>query len=234
MNGSFRDKVAVVTGASEGIGLEVARLLAAGGARVVLAARSRDKLQEAVREIPGSVAVRADLREPADRANLVKEALKRFGRIDIFVNNAGQGIYGPMEKIDLSEYRRVMELNLFAVVDLMQKVIPVMREQGAGRILNVSSMVSKNYYPNLGAYASTKYALNAVTLTARKELEKDGITVGVMHPKMTATRFGVNAVGGDPADSRADGKPVPGVDTAAQVAAKIVRQLDTGEAESNM
>jgi short-subunit dehydrogenase len=234
MNGFFKEKIAVVTGASEGIGLEVARLLAAGGARVVVAARSLDKLKEAAREIPGSVAVRADLREPADRDNLVKEALKRFGRIDIFVNNAGQGIYGPMEKIDLDEYRRVMELNVFAVVDLMQKVIPAMRRQGGGRILNISSMVSKNYYPNLGAYASTKYALNAVSLTARKELEKDGIIVGVMHPKMTATRFGVNAVGGTPADSRADGKPAPGVDTAAEVAVKVVRQLETGEAESNM
>jgi short-subunit dehydrogenase len=232
MNGFFKEKIAVVTGASEGIGLEVARLLAAGGARVVVAARSLDKLKEAAREIPGSVAVRADLREPADRDNLVKEALKRFGRIDIFVNNAGQGIYGPMEKIDLDEYRRVMELNVFAVVDLMQKVIPAMRRQGGGRILNISSMVSKNYYPNLGAYASTKYALNAVSLTARKELEKDGIIV--MHPKMTATRFGVNAVGGTPADSRADGKPAPGVDTAAEVAVKVVRQLETGEAESNM
>jgi short-subunit dehydrogenase len=234
MNGSFKNKIAVVTGASEGIGLELARLLAAGGARVVLAARSQERLQQAAREIPGSVAVRADLREPADRENLIKASLEKFGRIDIFVNNAGQGIYGPIEKINLDDYRRVMDLNVFAVVDLMQKLIPVMRAQGGGRILNISSMVSKNYYPNLGAYASTKYALNAVSLTARRELEKDGIVVSVMHPKMTATRFGVNAVGGNPADSRADGKAAPGVDTAADVAAKAVEQLASGAPEANM
>lgn len=234
MSALLKDKIAVVTGASEGIGLAVAELLAAGGAKVVLAARSEEKLRKAEAELAGSIAVRADLRQPGDIENLVHKIMERFGRIDILVNNAGQGIYGPFEKIDISDYKRVMDLNVYAVMDLMQKVIPIMRRQGGGRIINISSMVSKNYYPNLSAYASTKYALNALSLTARRELEKDGIVVSVMHPKMTATRFGVNAVGGDPADSRADGKRAPGVDTARDVAEKTLKLIESGEAEANM
>jgi len=234
MNDLLKNKIAVVTGASEGIGLAVARLLSAGGAKVVLAARSEEKLKKAEAELPGSLMVRADLREPGDIEALVLKTMERFGRIDILVNNAGQGIYGPFEKIDISDYKRVMDLNVYAVMDLMQKVIPIMRKQGGGRIINISSMVSKNYYPNLSAYASTKYALNALSLTARKELEKDGIVVSVMHPKMTATRFGVNAVGGNPSDSRADGKRMSGVDTAEDVAEKTVKLIESGEAEANM
>ncbi len=234
MSDLLKNKIAVVTGASEGIGLAVARLLAAGGAKVVLAARSEEKLKKASAELAASLPVRADLREPGDIEALVLKTMERFGRIDILVNNAGQGIYGPFEKIDISDYKRVMDLNVYAVMDLMQKVIPIMRGQGGGRIINISSMVSKNYYPNLSAYASTKYALNALSLTARKELEKDGIVVSVMHPKMTATRFGVNAVGGNPADSRADGKRSPGVDTAEDVAEKVIKLIESGEAEANM
>jgi len=234
MNDFLENKVAVVTGASEGIGLAVARLLAAGGAKVVLAARSEEKLRKAAVGLAGAAAVRADLRKPEDRENLLRQALERFGRIDILVNNAGQGIYGPFERISLADYREVMELNVFAVMDLMQKVIPVMRKQGGGRIMNISSMVSKNYYPNLAAYASTKYALNALSLTARRELEKDGIVVSVMHPKMMATRFGVNAVGGNAADSRADGKRAPGVDTAEDVAVKTMELLESGDPEASM
>ncbi len=234
MSDFFKGKVAVVTGASEGIGLAVARLLAAGGARVVLAARSGDLLKKAEGELPGSLAVRADLRNAADRANLVAKTIGQFGRLDILINNAGQGIYGPFEKTNPDDYRSVMDLNVFAVMDLMQKVIPLMRKQGGGRIINIGSLVSKNYFPNLSAYASTKYALNALSLTARKELEKEGIVVSVMHPKMTATRFGVNAVGGNKADSRADGKRAPGVDTAEDVAEKTLKLIESGEAEASM
>ena len=119
----------------------------------------------------------------------------KFGRIDILVNNAGQGLLSPVETVDLDEYRGIMELNVFAVLVAMQAVIPIMRKRGGGTILNVSSMVSKNTFPMLAAYASTKYALNALSLTARQELAKDSIIVSVFHPKMTATDFGQNALG---------------------------------------
>jgi short-subunit dehydrogenase len=113
----------------------------------------------------------------------------------ILVNNAGQGLLSPVETVDLDEYRDIMELNVFAVLSAKQAVMPIMRKQGGGTILNVSSMVSKNTFPMLAAYASTKYALNALSLTAREELAKDNIIVSVFHPKMTATDFGHNARG---------------------------------------
>ena len=228
----IRNKVAIVTGASSGIGLAVARLLAEHGAKVVLAARSADKLKTLEKEIPGSLAVVADMRKAGDVARLVKEADKKFGRVDILINNAGQGLLAPVEKINLDDYHDVMELNVFGALRAMQEVIPIMRKEGGGVILNVSSLVSKNYFPQLAAYASTKYALNALTLTAREELMKDGIVVGAFHPKMTATDFGKNSRG-IKYESRA-GRPGMQVDSAEEVAEKIIEQIESEAAEAQM
>jgi short-subunit dehydrogenase len=109
-----------------------------------------------------------------------------------------------------------------------------MRKAGGGLIVNVSSMVSKNAYPNLGAYASTKYALNALSFTARAELAKDKIAVSVFHPRMTATRFGENAVGARPGYSGGSGSGAPPVDRPEQVAERIVELIGTEAAEANM
>ncbi|HEV8666290.1 MAG TPA: SDR family oxidoreductase [Candidatus Paceibacterota bacterium] len=228
----IQDKVAVITGASMGIGEALAKELSKRGAKVVLAARSAEKLEKLEKEIPNSFAVPADMRKLEDITNLIAEAKKKFGRIDILVNNAGQGMRSPVEKIDMAVYRDVMELNVFSVVEAMQAVIPVMRAQGIGYILNVSSMVSKNYYPGLAAYSSTKYALNSITLTARQELEPDKIIVSVFHPKMTATDFGKNSAG-EKYESRA-GRPGMSVDTAEDVATAIADQIESEAAEANM
>jgi short-subunit dehydrogenase len=228
----IKDKIAIVTGASAGIGLALARLLAEKGATVILAARSADKLKQLEKEIPGSVAIPADMQKQGDIRNLIREVQDKFGRIDILVNNAGQGLLSPVETVDLDEYRSIMELNVFGVLSAMQEVIPIMRKHGGGTILNVSSMVSKNHFPMLAAYASTKYALNALSLTARQELAKDNIIVSVFHPKMTATDFGQNARG-QKYDSRA-GRPGMAVDTPEAVAERIVAQIVSGDAEAQM
>ena len=232
----IKDKVVIVTGASEGIGRATAKLLSARGAKVVLAARSTEKLKALAKELPEALAVAIDMRQPRDIKKLIDKTIKKYGRIDILVNNAGQGMYGPVENIDIEKYKEVMELNLYAPVRSMQAVIAPMRAQGGGMILNVSSMVSKNYFPWLGAYASTKYALNAISLTARQELAQDKIVVSVFHPKMTATDFGKHSLGARPewVTRPQNDRPAPQIDTPEQVAEKIIEQIKSEKAEESM
>jgi short-subunit dehydrogenase len=230
----IKDKVIIVTGASKGIGLATSRLLALQGAKVVLAARSTDILKRLESEIPNSLAVTTDMRNPGDIENMIDATMEKFGRIDILINNAGQGMYGMVQDVHLDDYRSVMDLNVHGPLLAMQIVIPLMREQGGGKIVNVSSMVSKHYFPFLGAYASTKYALNAISLTARQELEKDNIIVSVMLPKMTATDFGKNAVGSRPDFGNRPAAERPLVDTPEQVAEKIAELIRSGAAEAEM
>jgi len=203
-------------------------------------------LKKLMREIPNSHTIKTDMRKPEDVKNLVVKTKEKFGRIDILINNAGQGLWSPLEKIETQAYRDIMELNVFAVLNAMQEVIPIMREQGGGTILNVSSMVSKNYFPGLSAYSSTKFALNSLSLTARDELKKDGIVVSVFHPKMTATDFGKNSRGVPYLSSAGPINVGTGqiqqtatsasgrVDTPEMVAEKIVEQIESEEAEAGM
>jgi short-subunit dehydrogenase len=230
----IKGKVTIVTGASHGIGRAVCMLLSPRGARLVLAARSSDILKQLEKELPDSVAVPTDMRKPGDIKRLIDAALEKHGRIDLLVNNAGRGMYGPVEFARLDDYQEIIELNVYGPLLAMQAVIPIMRKQGGGMILNVSSMVSKNYFPQLGIYASTKYALNAISLTARQELAKDNIAVSVMHPKMTATDFGKNAIGARP-DYANRPRVVPlQIDTAEMVAEKIGELILSEEAEAMM
>jgi short-subunit dehydrogenase len=229
----IQNKIIVITGASEGIGRATAKVLAGKGATVVLAARSADKLRVLAEELPNALAVPTDMRNPDDIRDLIATALDKFGRIDVLVNNAGQGMYGPVEDIDIDAYKDIVELNVYGPLRAMEMVIPVMRKQGGGMILNVSSKVSKNYFPNLAAYASTKYALNALSLTARVELVKDNIIVSVMHPKMTATNFGKNSVRVSPQPYFAD-RPNMEIDPPEAVAEKIAKLIESEEAEAEM
>ncbi len=190
----IKDKVIVITGASEGIGEATARHLGSLGATVVLAARSTDKIEAIMDEIHGSAAINTDVTDPVELKNLMDKTVERFGRIDVLINNAGRSVSGPIETLDIEAYRSVFDLNVIAPLRAMQYAIPYMRKQGGGMILNISSGVSKMYLPNLGGYASTKYALNALSLTARAELAPEHIIVSVMHPGLTATEFGTHGI----------------------------------------
>lgn len=190
----IKDKVIVITGASEGIGAAAARHLGSLGAKIVLAARTTDKLEKVMDEIPGSVSIQTDMTNPSDIANLLDKTVEEFGRVDVLINNAGRSITGPVETLDIDGYKDIFELNVIGPLRAMEQVTPIMRKQGGGMIMNVSSGVSKRYIPNLGGYASTKYALNALSLTARAELEPEHIIVCVMHPGLTATEFGAHSV----------------------------------------
>jgi short-subunit dehydrogenase len=181
--------VIIVTGASSGIGAATARMAAGRGAKVVLAARRADRIDALAAELPDSLAVPTDLRDPAQIAQMVAATLDRFGRVDVLVNNAGQGLHVPVEQIRLDDLRAVTELNFYAPLLAMQAVIPAMRKQGGGAIVNVSSMTSRMVLPGVGGYSATKAALNMLSAVARKELASDGIVVSIVYPAVTATEF---------------------------------------------
>ena len=231
-----RGKVVLVTGASEGIGAATARLLTARGAKVALAARSIDKLNELTGELEDSYAVQADLTQPESITAMVETVVEHYGRIDVLVNNAGRALRAAVSDVKIADFQSIIELNLYGPLSAMQAVIPHMRKRGGGSIVNVSSNVSKMAIPTIGAYAATKYALNGLTLTARGELAADGIVVTVMYPGQTATNFGRNAT----VDQSLASAPPPSggsntaPDTAQDVAERILEAITDGPAEQYM
>ena len=220
--------VVIVTGASSGIGAATARLAAERGAKVVLAARRVERIADLADELPDALAVPTDLRDPAQIVRLVDATLDRFGRVDVLVNNAGQGLHVPVEQVRLDDLRAITELNVYAPLLAMQAVIPPMRTQGGGVIVNVSSMTSRMVLPGVGAYSATKSALNMLSQVARAELAPDGIVVSIVYPSVTATEFHQSLaaggrVGGDSWVVRAH--------SAESVAEAIVGAIRSGQAE---
>jgi len=234
----FKDKVAVVTGASYGIGAEAAKLLARAGAKVALAARTESKLNSLSKELPGSLAVPVDMTDEKAVRKMIEKVLAHYGRIDILVNNAGQGYDCPVEFIDAGKFRSLLELNLVGPLVAMQSVIPSMRKQGGGAIVNISSGLSLMHLQGMEAYASTKRALNGLTLTAREELAADGIALSVVYPYITLTDFEQNTLKrADCAavpDAEDDGQGRPPADSAEFVAEKIIEVIKSGAAEMHV
>ena len=216
--------VVIVTGASSGIGAATARLLHAAGAHPVLAARRADRLADLADELDGALAVPTDVTDRAAVGRLITDTLDRYGRIDGLVNNAGVSLHRPLDRLDLDEFRRVLDLNVVSVLALNQAVLPTMRVQGSGRIVNVSSGTTRMVLPGVGAYASTKSALNMLSAVSRLELAGDGIAVSLVLPSITATEFG---------DGRwkAGDVPFPGAvaHSAEYVGRVLLRALRTGE-----
>src|SRR5690348_17750599 len=129
-------KIVLLTGASEGIGLVTARYLSHQGAKVALVARSAAKLQQLANALPEAYAVPTDMRDEAAVQAMVKQVYHHYGRIDVLVNNAGQGMHVPVEQANIEQYRALLQLNVVGVLTAMQAVIPLMREQGSGVIIN--------------------------------------------------------------------------------------------------
>jgi short-subunit dehydrogenase len=169
--------------------LAAAKLLAGRGARLALVARSRERLVDLARELDGSMALPADLSRAEEAAGIVAAARRYFGRIDILVNNAGRGYDAPIERTEVDLVRSIFDLDFLASLLTMKAVIPIMREQGGGVIVNVSSGTALRHLPNMGAYSSIKGALASLSLTAREELKNDNIRVSVFYPYMTLTEF---------------------------------------------
>lgn len=224
-----KDKIAIITGASSGIGLAAAKLLAGSGAKLALVARSKDKLEKLAAELPGSLAIPADMTKPADIKRMVRLTKEHFGGIDILVNNAGQGYDSPVEKIDVKSFQHIFELDVVGPVIAMQAVIPIMRAQGDGSIINISSGTALAYWPNMGAYSSLKRAIASISLTARGELKGEHISVSVIYPYATLTDFEKNTIKNDVPER--EGELPYKLDTAEYVAGKILEAIKSGDAE---
>jgi NAD(P)-dependent dehydrogenase (short-subunit alcohol dehydrogenase family) len=190
---ALSDQVVIVTGASSGIGEAAARRLARGGARLVINARRAEPLVALARELdPTGVRIRAvagDITDPAVRQRLVDEAVANFGRIDALVNNAGYGTRGPIELVPVDLIRRNFETNLFSLIALTQLVLPHLRKNGAGRIVNIGSVAGRIARPLSSVYDSTKHAIEAVTDGLRGELAPFGIQVVLIRPGFILSGF---------------------------------------------
>jgi NAD(P)-dependent dehydrogenase (short-subunit alcohol dehydrogenase family) len=194
---SLRGKVAIVTGANQGLGLQIACRYAALGAPVVLCARDSGSLAQACRQVQthqadgqGIEAVPADVSIASDVDRLVAHAQARFGRIDVLVNNAG--IYGPMgaiEEVDWREWVRTIEINLMGSVLMARAVVPAMKARRAGKIIQLSGGGATNPLPRISAYAASKAAIVRFAETLAEELRDFGIDVNSIAPGALNTRM---------------------------------------------
>ena len=192
---SLKGKVAVVTGASSGIGEATARELASRGASVVLASRAMDKLQALRREISASgglaLAVETDVSDRDSVDGMVGRAVGELGSLDVLVNNAGLGLSGRIAEVRAEDVRHVFEVNAIGPLNCIQSALVHMGE--GGRIINVSSVVGRRAIPKVGAYCASKFALNALSDALRVEVAGRGITVTSVYPGTTSTSFRENS-----------------------------------------
>ncbi len=196
--------VVLVTGASEGIGAACVKVLRARGARLSLNSRSPEKLARVASA--DDLVTPADLTELGAPRTLVERTLERFGRIDVVINNAGHGIYWPAAASPEPETRALFDLNLFAPLSLAQAVIPHMRRQGSGTIVNVGSIAGHVALPWMPLYSASKSALGALTESLRMELKPDGIHVMLVCPGYVLTDFHSHSFGLRPPAKVVDGK----------------------------
>jgi short-subunit dehydrogenase len=187
--------VIIVTGASDGIGAELARVLSRRGAKLALNARNEARLREVIPDA-NPLIVAGDITDPATRQRIVDETIARFGQIDVVINNAGAGLYSPAWRASIEDARRLMELNLFAPLALTQLAVPHMRTRKSGMIVNVGSMAGKITLPWFTLYSVSKYALGSLTEGLRMELKRDGIHAMIVCPGYVATNFQGHILGG--------------------------------------
>lgn len=181
-------RVALVTGASSGIGKATAQQLIKDGLQVYVAARRVEKMKDL--EDLGAVAIKMDVTKEAEMEAVVQQILKEQNRIDVLVNNAGYAIYGAMEDTSIEDARRQFEVNLFGLARLTQLVLPTMRKQKSGKIINMSSMGGKMYTPMGSWYHATKHALEGWSDCLRLEVKSFGIQVVIIEPGGIQTEFG--------------------------------------------
>ncbi len=196
----LQDKVVVITGASMGIGEAIAKLFLREGAKLVLCARDLARTEAAAQRMGGTaentLCLPCDVGKRDQVEALMQAAVKKFGRIDILVNNAGFGLNDSVEKMKMDELRKMFDTNFFGMIGCMQAAIPILRQQGGGDIVNISSVSGHISTPYMGGYAATKHAMQAIGMAARVELRRHNINVVTICPGYIATDFSKNMIKG--------------------------------------
>ncbi len=226
--GNLEGKVVVVTGASSGIGAALAQTFSKAGARVTLTARRLDRLKKTAANCPGeTLIVPADLVEKADREALVSQTMDQWGKIDILVNNAGMGMYGDFASTTEAQWRQLFEINLFSIVFLTQDVLPIMKDQKQGLLVNVASIGGLiAHSDHVTPYVASKHALVGFSRGLSKDLQGTGIRVLAICPHLTATEFFEASPGAEEMASEVE-KYKSFMDSPQEVAQGIINQLDS-------
>lgn len=218
-----RGSVAIVTGASSGIGWETALLLARKGAHVRAVARSQDDLERLARQHSDITPHVADLAVPEERAELAEAA----GAVDILVNNAGLGWTGLVEDMPPERVRQMFEVNVMALVDLTQRVLPGMLARGRGRLVNVASVVSWVAAPPFTVYSATKFAVQGFSEGLHREVAGRGVAVSTVNPGPIATKFWARSASEDLPSQRLGADLKPGLPPS-MVARAVLRAVRLG------
>jgi NADP-dependent 3-hydroxy acid dehydrogenase YdfG len=196
MKEPLADRVALVTGASSGIGEATALALAAQGATVAVAARRADRLAGLVQRIEATgakaLALPSDMTVEAEASKCVEETVAKLGRLDILINSAGVMQAGGIENCDIDEYQRVFDINFFATLYACNAALPHMLAQGRGDIVNISSLAARKGNAQTSAYSASKHALNSMTDAMRQEVGNRNIRVCILMPGATTTEVGDN------------------------------------------
>lgn len=187
----FQNKVVLITGGSRGLGLVIARQLAAEGAKIAICARSADQLNRAEQELKEAgadvFAATCDVTQPNDANRLIAEVTDHFGRIDVLINNAGVIQIGALGNLSLHEFYEAMDTNYYGPLHMILAVLPQMRQRRDGRIVNISSVGGKVGLPHLLPYSASKFALGGFSKGLRSELMREGLTVTTIFPGLVRT-----------------------------------------------
>jgi len=224
----MRESVVVITGASAGIGAALAELLAKQGMSLVLVARRKDALESIAARCAGRAhAIVADVAQRAEVRRVVDGAIARFGRIDVWINNVGQGISRLPSQLTDEDVDEVMRLNVKSALYGMQEVLPHFKSRDAGHVINISSLLGRVPFAVIrSAYCGAKHFLNALTATFRAEVQQThpGIQFSLVSPGVVRTDFGLNARHGG-----LDSRQLPDSQSAEEVAAVIARVIESRE-----
>ncbi|MEP6787883.1 MAG: SDR family oxidoreductase [Acidobacteriota bacterium] len=200
---SLQNKIAVVTGGTKGIGYAIAEALAKAGASVFVSSRTREDIETAVAalsEVGTAAGKLCDVRDEAQVRAMLESCEKKFGGIDILINNAGMGIFGKtVEETSSDEFRQTLETNVNGVFYSCHNAIPMMKQRGGGYIFNISSLAGQNPHAGMAAYNASKFALNGFSEAMMQEVRHDNIKVSYICPGSVNTYFG----GDSPTDEKA-------------------------------